>query len=318
MTRLQRRVLCAAVLFAGIVAVAVGLTGFGSWSALSAQAPTQPTFATREELVVLHVMVKDKQGSFVSNLTPDAFVVSEDGQRQTIQFFAEQDAPVTLGLLIDSSGSMRTARDRVIAAASSFVEASNPHDEIFALAFNETVSPALPPDEPFTSDAALLKAALTTTISARGRTALYDAVASGLAYLNHGTQQRQVLIVVSDGGDNASSATFDQVRRKTQVANAMIYAIALADPADPDANPNRLKALAEATGGEAFRPHDVTHVVEVLRRISRDIRNTYTIGYAPTNATRDGRFRRIRVVAKAPDGRSLNVRTRSGYVVEER
>jgi VWFA-related protein len=312
------RALVAAFLF--VCGATAALAGVAlSWQ-VSGQAPIRPTFSVRQELVVLHVTVKDKKGSYVSDLTSDAFVISEDDQPQTIQVFAAQDAAVTVGLLIDNSWSMVTARDRVIAAASSFAEVSNPDDEIFALAFNETVRPALPPGVLFTSDAAVLRSSLDGAIFARGRTALYDAVAAGLEHLNSGTRQRKVLVVLSDGGDNASTTTFDEILRKAQATNTMIYAVALADPLEPETNPGRLKKLAEATGGAAFEPGDVAHVGEVLRQIARDIRNAYTIGYASTNSTgttRSGQVRRIRVVAKAPDGRSLVVHTRKGYVADE-
>jgi VWFA-related protein len=304
----------AAFLFVG--SVAAGQAGVGSSPATSGQAPIRPTFSVREELVVLDVIVKDRKGSYVSDLTPGAFVIVEDGHVQTIQIFVAQDAPVTVGLLIDNSGSMLTARDRVIAAAVSFAEVSNPHDEIFALAFNDTVRAALPSGMPFTSDAAVLRSSLETAISARGRTALYDAVAAGLEHLNNGTQQRKVLVVVSDGDDNASATTFDAILRRAQAANTTIYAIALADPLEP--HQASLKKLAEATGGDFFEPDGVAQVGEVLRHISRDIRNTYTIGYAPTNTARDGRVRRIRVAANAPDGRSLVVHAREGYIADER
>jgi Ca-activated chloride channel homolog len=287
-------------------------------ASVSAQSPAQPVFSTTVELVVLHVVVKDRNGIYAAGLPPDAFTVLEDGQRQTIQFFGKQDAPVTAGLLIDGSGSMLTALNRVIAAAGRFVETSNPADEIFALAFNETVRSALRSDAPFTNNAEILRAALMTAISARGRTALYDAISTGLAYLKNGSHQRHVLVVVSDGGDNASTATFEQVLKKVEASNTVIYTIGLIDPLEPDANPKRLRELADVSGGEAFLPRDTRQVEDAMRDTARDIRNAYTIGYVPTNSARDGRFRRVRVVAHAPDGRDLRVRTRKGYVVETR
>jgi len=282
------------------------------------QQPSALVFSARSELVVLHVTVKDKQGAYVRGLTSEAFTVLEDRQPQKIELFASQDAPVDVGLLVDSSGSMLPNRDRVAAAAGTFAETSNPQDEIFALAFNEWVRAALPPYAPFTSDAKTLRTALSAAIAAQGRTALYDAILAGLDYLTQGMEPRKVLVVVSDGGDNASTATFDEVLRKTQASNTVIYTIALADPVDRDANPGRLKRLAEATGGQAFEPREISAVADVLREIARDIRHTYTIGYIPANSARDGHFRRIRVRVTAPDHRGLSVRTRQGYVVEER
>lgn len=296
----------------------VSQAGHGPAVSPLVQEPPPLVFSARSELVVLHVTVKDKQGSYVSGLTSEAFTVLEDGQRQHIEFFASQDAPVDVGLLIDSSGSMRPNRERVVAAAGTFAETSNPQDEIFALVFNEWVRPALPARVPFTSDAETLRQALSTAISAQGRTALYDAILAGLEYLKKGSEPRKVLVVVSDGGDNASAATFEQVLRKTQVSNTVIYTIALADPLEHEANPKRLRQLAHATGGQAFEPRKITQVTDVLRQIARDIRSTYTVGYTPAQTERDGHFRRVRVLVAAPGRRGFSVRTRQGYVVEER
>lgn len=242
----------------------------------------------------------------------------EDNRPQTIRFFAAQDAPVTVGLIIDSSGSMFAARDRVAAAAAAFVETSNPLDEIFALAFNERVRAALPPEAPFTGDAATMHAALIRAIAARGRTALYDAILAGLEYVEKGSHQGKVLVVVSDGGDNASTATFEEVLRRTEASNAAIYTIAFVDPLDRDANPKRLSRIADTTGGEAFRPRRMTEVADVLGHIAHDIRHTYTLGYVPADRADAGRIRRIRVHAGAPGRLALSVRTRHGYSLEER
>ena len=282
------------------------------------QEPGQPVFSARSELVVLHVMVKDRRGAYVPGLSADAFTVLEDERPQTIQFFAAQDAPVAAGLLIDNSGSMLAARDRVIAAAAAFVETSNPQDEIFALLFDERVRAVLPPHAPFTSDAAAMRAALAGAISPWGRTALHDAILAGLEYVEQGTHPRKVLVVVSDGGDNASAATFDDALRRTQISNTAIYTIAVVDPLERRANPNLLRRIADTTGGEAFRPRRVADVAGVLDHIARDIRHTYTIGYIPADTVRDGRMRRIRVIVRAPAHRALSIRTRQGYVLNER
>jgi VWFA-related protein len=222
---------------------------------------------------------------------------------------------VTVGLLIDSSDSMRPARELVIAAAAAFVEASHPQDEIFALAFNEHVRSALPPDQPFTSDVHTLREALDRSIRARGRTALYDAVLAGLDYLSRGSRARRVLVVVSDGGDNASRATREEAFRQAQVHNATIYTLRLHDPANPrEGDPGLLRDLSEATGGASFRPDHLPEVDTALREIARDIRHTYTIGYVPTKGDRDGSYHRVRVEVESPNGRRLRVRSRSGYV----
>jgi VWFA-related protein len=264
------------------------------------------------------VTVKDDRGAYVTGLPREAFAVVEEGKPQTVGFFADTDTPVTVGLLIDSSGSMHGNRDLVIAAATSFVDASHPQDEMFALGFNEYVVSALPPAAPFTSDSGALREAMYRSIGANGRTALYDAISGGLDYLGRGTRERKVLVVLSDGGDNASRATLQQVRIKAQSSNAVIYTIALVDPLSRDANPKLLREIAEVSGGEAFRPRDASRIPGVLQQIARDIRHAYTIGYVPTNAERDGTFHHLRVVVTSPDSRRLHVRSRGGYLAGSR
>jgi len=276
----------------------------------------RPVFSAKSDLVVLHVTVKDKKGKYVTDLPEDAFAVSEDGHRQTIRFFAAEDSPVTVGLLIDSSSSMLPNRERVIAAATAFAESSHPDDELFALAFNETVQAALPPDGPFTSSAVALRRAVTRVIHPRGRTALFDAIAAGLEYVGHGRHERKVLVVVSDGGDNASRLTFEDVLTKAEASNVFIYTMAVVDPLERDANPKLLRKIARATGGEAFAPANNAKIASVLQRIARDIRHGYTIGYVSSNETRDGSFQKTRVTVQTRDRRALVVRTREGYLAD--
>jgi len=277
----------------------------------------EPVFSARSELVVLQAVVENRQGGYVSKLTADSFSVFEDGAPQTLAFFNEQDAPVTVGLLIDSSGSMRTVRELVAAAAGSFAARSNPQDEMFALTFGDDVRAALPRSDPFTSDSAILQRALFAAITARGRTALYDAVAQGLKYADEGIHERKVLVAVSDGGDNASSTTFNEIVRDAQRSNALIYTVIVRDLLDTEVNPRRLRRLAEQTGGEAFEPHDIGQVPSVLEHTARDIRNMYTLCYAPPPDKGPG-LRRVRVRVSGPGSGSLRVRTRAAYLVENR
>ncbi|MGE5243505.1 MAG: VWA domain-containing protein [Betaproteobacteria bacterium] len=274
----------------------------------------QPVFSAVTEVVVLHVGVTDRHGSAAGDLTRDDFRVFEDSQPQTITYFASQDAPATIGLIIDNSSSMQPIRDLVIGAAVGFAEASNPKDEMFALVFNEQVRAVLPPESPFTSDVAVLRAALTEHMFSRGRTGLFDALAAGLDHVAEGHNERTALIVLSDGGDNASRASFADVLTRAQSSNAVVYTVALADPLDSDANPKLLERIANATGGEAFQPHDARQVADVLARIARDIRKTYTVGYISTNPAHDGTFRHVRVEVDAPAQHGLRVHTRAGYL----
>jgi Ca-activated chloride channel family protein len=279
-------------------------------------APPQAQFATRSELVVLHARVTDRGGSYATGLTADSFHIFDEGRPQEIRFFESADAPITVGLVIDSSGSMRNVRDRVIAAASEFVESCNRDDEVFALVFNDSVHAVLEGSEPFTGDVGALRNALAGVFQPGGRTALYDAIAEGLAYGAHGVRDRRALVVLSDGGDNASRSTFGNVMIQVQSSNAIIYAVALADPFDLDSNPRRLARFAETSGGRAFEPKDVGGVHQAFQQIARDIRHSYTIGYEPKRIDQRAGFRHISVEARAPDGRRLTVRTRTGYVAQ--
>ena len=279
------------------------------------QQPEPARFAARAEVVVLHVIVKDRSGAHVSGLPVEAFSVVEDGRSQPIQFFAPQDAPATVGLLVDSSGSMAGARQQVAAAAAAFVETSHPQDDVFALGFNEHVWPALPPAAPFTSDPNVIRRALDSAMSMRGRTALHDAILEGLAYVERGRHERKALVVVSDGGDNASAETFDEVRRRVLLSNAAVYTVAFVDPVARDVNPARLRQIAGITGAEAFEPKRPEDVGQVFGEIARDIRHAYTIGYAPAESGQNGRLREVRVHVRAEGYRHLSVRTRRGYVL---
>jgi len=271
-------------------------------------------FAVRSELVVLHAAVTDEGGRFVGGLPPDAFRVLDEGRPQVVSIFADEEAPATVGLLIDVSGSMLKNRDRMIAAITTFAEASHPDDEFLPVVFNERVTAALPSERRFTDDPSELRDALTGRLDARGRTAFHDALAEALDGIGHGRHERRVLIVLSDGGDNASRLTFDQVLRKVQASDVVIYTIALLDPLSHDGNPKALRRLAEATGGLAFHPRRASAVGDVFASIAADIRSRYTLAYVPTDVGTDARFRRIRVTAHAPGRSRLEVRTRTGYM----
>ena len=283
-----------------------------AWVAASPQ-QEQPVFSSHSEIVVIHAMVEDRRGAAVPGLGQENFLVYEDNRPQQVSLFSAADAPATIGLLIDNSTSMVSKRERVIAAAVQMAELSNPEDEVFVLAFNEEVRAVWPRQLLNESSLSVLRATLLNQISARGMTALYDAITHGLDELAKGVHTRQVLIVVSDGSDNASRVSLEAMLHGVGAANAMIYAVALQDTVDRDGNPKLLKRLTVATGGEMFTPRKVDEVPEALEHIARDIRATYTIGYVPSNQARDGTMRKLRVVARHPDGRTLKVQTRGGY-----
>lgn len=269
-------------------------------------------FSSRTELAVLHVSVLDRRAGFVPGLPREAFTVEENGRPQPIAFFENDDSPVTVGLVIDNSGSMQPRRDAVIAASMAFASSSHPADEMFTINFNERVWPGLPPGRAFTSDLSELRDALGRS-GARGQTALFDGIDAALRHLAQGRKPRKVLVVISDGGDNASKAKFSDVLEAALRTDVVIYTIGLHDPNDRDAKPGLLRELADVTGGEAFFPMDNESVTPVLERIARDIRASYTIGYAPPAAAPDMR-RKVKVDVKAPEHRKLKVRVRSTYV----
>jgi len=275
-------------------------------------AQNRPVFSSRADLVVLHVTVLDHHQGFVSGLRQDQFSVSEDGKPQPIALFQHDDTPVTVGLIIDSSGSMLRRRDAVIAAGMAFAASSNPADELFTVNFNEDVWPGLERGQDLTSDPGELRRALDRS-GARGETALFDALAAGLHHLDRGHQPRKVLIVVSDGGDNASHTNFEKIMDTALRSDVVIYAIGIYDRDDHDANPKLLQRLAEVTGGEAFFPRENGEVTPVLERIARDVRASYTIGFTPA-ATRGDGPHKLRVDLRTDDHRKLTVRARSAYI----
>ena len=271
----------------------------------------EPSFRTgSSELVVLPVTVKDKQGRFVADLTTDQFAVFDNGRRIPIELFTNEDTPVTVGLVVDSSGSMRSKIGEVVAATQAFARASNPDDELFVVRFSDDVREVVT-DVPFllASDVGRLERAM-STVRPDGRTALYDGVVAALDHLARGSRARKVLIVISDGGDNASEATLDRALKQARDSNAAIYTVGIYDDADLDRNPRVLKALAETTGGERYLPRSPGELMQTCSRIAHEIRNGYTIGYVPPD--HDGAYHRVRVVVDARP-RKVDVRTRPGY-----
>jgi VWFA-related protein len=272
----------------------------------------QPTFSARAELVVVRVSVMDGREGFVSGLEREAFRIYEDGARQEIDFFSREDLPVTVGLVVDNSGSMGPKREMVSRAALAFARSSNPLDEMFLVNFNEHTRLGLPPSLPFTSDVEALRAAL-TLMGARGRTGLYDAVAFALEHADRGSRDQKALIVVSDGGDNASAIGLDELLARAKTRAAVIYTLGVFDRADPDGNAGVLRQLAETTGGVSLLADEPEEAVAALEQFARDIRHSYTIGYTPATAG-DGRYHALHVVVQAPGYRNLNVRFRRGYL----
>lgn len=265
------------------------------------------------ELVLLDVSVKDREGGFVSGLSKENFQVFDNKVEQPIRVFAAQDAPVTVGLVVDNSGSVGPKKPEIVTAALTFVTQSNPKDEVFIVNFNDRVSLGLPPETAFTDNRQLLRQALLMN-PAQGRTSLYDALKLALEHLDKGRLDKKTLVLVSDGGDNASETTRDEIMKLAERSLATIYTIGIFNPEDKDKNPGFLKALARLTGGEAFIPENSNHLVGICEKIAHDIRNRYTVGFSPTAGPEETKAHPVRVTATDGNARKLDVRTRTHYI----
>jgi VWFA-related protein len=272
--------------------------------------------STEIDFVLLDVSVTHGAGNF-SGLNKENFRIYEDGAVQAVTEFTGGDLPVAIGLVMDSSGSMGSKRPRLIDAGLAFIEASNPRDEMFVVNFSDQVRRGLPESVPFTDDTGLLRSALSRD-RPQGRTALYDAITFALKHLKTSRLGRKALVVVSDGGDNSSVTSFQQMMQLIQESPATIYTVGIYEPDDAERNPRVLKRIARLSGGDCFIPDEFEEVVAICARIAKDIRSRYTIGYKPVRTSDKATVRRIRVEAIAPDGKKLAVRTRTSYVLPER
>jgi len=267
-------------------------------------------FHSEVQEVVLHATVIDDKQRIITDLGQNAFTVFEDGKPQVIKSFRHEDIPISLGIVIDNSGSMREKRARVVKAAINLVRASNPNDEVFVVNFSDEYFL----DQPFTNKINLLQTAL-EKYETRGGTALYDAVVASAEELKkHGKLQKKILFVVTDGEDDASRESLEQAVRRLQEENGpTVYAIGLLGEERQRRAKRALETIAERTGGIAFFPRTLDEVDAISSTVARDIRNQYTIGYKPTTPRSVGGYRTIRVDARAPGHGKLTVRTRSGY-----
>jgi Ca-activated chloride channel family protein len=275
-------------------------------------------FTIRNEvrLVLLDVSVQNRDGNFITGLSKGDFTVFENGQPQAITVFDSGDAPVTMGVLVDESSSMAPKRDQVLTAAQALIAESNPHDEVFVLNFNDSVKRGLPEGILFSDSIPQLHAALYRERPA-GKTALYDAVVDGLRQLGDGRQSRKTLVVISDGGDNASRYKRIETAGLVERSAATVYAIGLYDEGDSDADPGVLRQLAKKSGGRAWFPRDVAALPGVCQRIAKEIRTRYTVGYVPREDTKAAPLRHIQVKVSSPDEGRLNVLTRTTYRYDE-
>ena len=272
-------------------------------------------FRAGTKLVVLHTTVLDKQGHFVTDLPKSTFTVYEDNVPQTLKKFLREDIPVSLGILVDNSGSMRDKRQSVNTAALDFVKASNPDDEVFIVNFNDEAFL----DSPFTSDLLRLQDAL-QRIDSRGGTALYDAIGMSLDYLKEKAKwDKRVLVIVTDGTDNASLTdnTLEALVRVLQGKETVVYAVGLLGeeaPREAKRAARAVRHIVRATGGAAFFPDTLHEVRAIVQQIAQDIRNQYVLAYTPQDTSRTG-FRGVEVVLSGK-AKGLRVRHRPGYYLE--
>jgi len=285
------------------------------------QAPTTGknggyTFYALAQEVSLHATVVDQHNRSVTGLNKNDFQVFEDGQPQQITQFGREDVPVSLGILIDNSGSMRDKRQAVNEASINLVKSSNPSDEVFVVNFNDEAYI----DQDFTADLNKLREGL-EHIDSRGGTAMYDAVVASADHLaKAGRKEKKVLLIVTDGEDNASRDTLEQaVRRVQDEKGPTIYTIGLLGGEKQKRAKRALEALALQTGGVAYFPKDLSEVNEISQSIAHDIRSQYLIQYRPNRPQQNGEYRTVRVEAHAGGYGKLQVRTKTGYyAVQER
>lgn len=280
-------------------------------AAAFAQDEGPAVFRSDTRLVVLHASVLDKGGKLITNLPKDAFKVFENGAEQQIKIFRREDVPVSLGILIDDSGSMRDKRAKVSAAAVALVKASNPQDEVFLVNFNDV--PYL--DVPFTNSVAKLEEGL-AKIDSRGGTAMRDAISLSMDYMKkEAKKDKKVLLVITDGNDTASEEPLEKLIQKVKGNDGvLIFAIGLLNEEskrDAKAATRAIKALTEASGGLAYYPQGLPEVDKIALQVAHEIRNQYILAYSPTIQELDGSYRQIKVTAKGPG--NPTVRTRSGY-----
>jgi len=267
------------------------------------------TIQLNVNLIQVNASVVDAAGKVVSGLEKSDFHLLVDGRPRPIDVFESEDAPVAAGILVDNSASMSRKSPEVIAAALAFARVSNPRDQMFVVHFSGQVRLAVPAGKSFTSDIPELEAAL-SQFSAEGTTALYDAVVLAVSQCQKARLERKVLLIISDGGDNSSQASFEKAVTSAQRTGIVIYCVGIYDSADRDRNPQVLSKFAEMTGGQAFFPEELKEVTNTCVKIARDIRQQYTLGFA---GGEDGKYHRIQITVSHPHLHDLMVRTRDRY-----
>jgi len=275
----------------------------------------EPTLRVDSSLVLIPAQVTTREGAPIMDLQRKDFRIYEDGAEQEISYFAKDDAPVSIGLLLDSSGSMRNKKQKSSEAAAAFFRTANTEDEFFLIEFDERPKLAVP----FTRDTDLLYHEISHA-KPYGRTSLFDAIHMALGVMKAAQHERKALVIVSDGGDNRSRRTFTAIKGDVLEADVQLYAMGIFDPEGASHNsreeaegPQVLDQLAELTGGRHFPVLNLGTLADVSTRIGQLLRNRYLLGYNPTNASRDGRYRGVKLDLAAPVDAGLHVQYRKGY-----
>lgn len=269
----------------------------------------------KTDLVTLTLTVTDLYGRYVSGLTKGAFTITDNNQEQDIQFFSDSDAPVSVGIIFDLSGSMSGEKIlKAQKALSRFIMTSHPSDEYFLIGFNSRAQLLL--DRTRDGDAVLRKL---TMVQPNKNTALYDAVYLGVERVTRGSHQKRALLIISDGQDNNSRYNFGEVRRLLKETDVVAYSVGIMDRGDSSSTLGNqgeafLEELSSVTGGKAFFPQTDVEMDDMFERIALELRHQYSLGYTPKDFQPNGKWRKVKVKVKPPRGLPrLTVRTRDGY-----
>ncbi|MDT5059646.1 MAG: Ca-activated chloride channel [Acidobacteriota bacterium] len=288
-----------------------------------AQETSQPAQTPSQQPVVkLNVLVTDSSNQRVSDLRQEDFRVSEDGKPQTISYFSREELPVSYGLVVDASGSQRALLNYIIEAGRNIVSSNKPEDEAFVMRFVDADN--IQVEQGFTSNKAALSDALDNIYVEGGLTALIDAVNQSLDYLKKnkpgviGSSRRQAIILITDGEDRGSRTHADALLNRLREEDAQVFIIGLTKMSNLQSSREKaagfLTRIAEASGGRAFFPKSSTELPGVVEEITRNLHMQYVIGYTPTNAARDGSYRKVQVtVPDSQTRKKLNVIARPGY-----
>lgn len=296
---------------------------------LESKSPQQPppakqkgfTIGVNVDLVVIHTSVYDKNGIFIGGLKKDNFRVYEDGIAQAVSSFSQEDVPISLGLILDTSGSMRTKIELVNKAALAFIRASNPEDQVFLVGFNDQVELL----EDYTSDIDTITDALDNVV-VTGGTALYDAIFLGVQKAQNGVKPKKAIVVITDGEDRDSYYKLDELVSKVQESDVQVYCVGFLNQVPdkglfgrwsksvPEKAHDALIRISEETGGKAFFPQKIAEINTIVAEIAHELRNQYSIGYVSSNTARDGSYRRVKIALEPVSLSSSNhTRYRRGY-----